>query len=371
MPSSPAVEILDPASLDATFVTRWRRLEALALEPNAYLSPDFVLPALRHVDRDPSWRIVAVSGPAGDGELLVLGLFRSCRGNRAMPLPHLQGHRGEHGFLGGLLVHREAPGPALDAWFGAMRAWRHRWHGFTLARTWADGAQAGHLRDAARRNGALEAGLGRTSRAVLRLPVDADVHLERLSANQRQNLRRRDRRFDEPGDARREVLRGAGVDDDWVEQFLALEHRGWKGEKGTSLRAQPAHEHFFREMCAGFAGRGELIVTRLSQGGRPVALTCNLASAGAGFAFKVGWDPDFAKLSPGTLCELAFLREAARVVPDLHEVDSGAVAGSYMDELWPDRRDIHDAVYATTGPGRGVLRALQWWRGRRRRKERA
>lgn len=362
---SPAVEVLDPASLSDAFLQRWRRLEAQALEPNAYLSPDFALPALRHVDRDGRCRVVAVSAREGAPELLALGLFRPCRGNRLLPLPHLQGHLGEHGFLGGLLVRRDAAVEALDAWFAVMRGWRHRWHGFTLERCWADGEQARLMREAAARAGALKESIDRQGRAVLNLPVDPVAHLERLSANQRQNLRRRDRRLDEAGAARREVMRGADLDPAWVDQFLDLEHRGWKGEEGTSLKAHPEHVRFFRAMCAGFAERQALVVTRLSLAGAPVALTCNLLSGNAGFAFKVGWEPAHAKLSPGTLCELAFLREAGRVVPELGQVDSGASAGSYMEDLWPDRRTVHNATIGTTTPGRAVLRAAQWWRARR------
>jgi hypothetical protein len=53
----------------------------------------------------------------------------------------------------------------------------------------------------------------------------------------------------------------------------------------------------------------------------------------AGFVFKVGWHPQYAKLGPGLLNEPELIRHAPTLCAKLAYLDSGAAPGSYIDAL--------------------------------------
>jgi hypothetical protein len=90
------VRLLRADELGAADIDAWLDLEARALEPNGYLSPHFVLPALRHLDGDKTVLAVLVeapaTGPSARMRLLGLGLFVRSGPTRALPLPHLVGY---------------------------------------------------------------------------------------------------------------------------------------------------------------------------------------------------------------------------------------------------------------------------------------
>lgn len=348
-------EVLAPSAIDAAFEQAWSQLEDRALEPNAYLSPDFVLPTIAHLEPADRLRIVAVRRTGTPAALVALGVFRICPGSRHLPLPHLQGFLGVHSFLGGLLLDRDEAEPALEAFFDGLRTLVWRWQGVVLERCWSDGAQADLLRRVLDTRRLHHQAADTCQRAVLALPVDAEAHLAGLSASLRQNLGRCRRRLQEQGELHCRTLREPVSCGQVVEDFLALEHMGWKGERGSSLRADPRHEAFFRDMMARFARRGRALVTHISVAGRPVAATSNLISGQAGFAFKVGWDPAFAKFSPGMLCEAEFLRAAGHACPEVTQFDSGSSPGSYMEGIWPARRGMHTCVIAVSSAARVAL----------------
>ena len=97
---------LEPGDVEA-----WAALEANAIEPNAYLSPHFVIPALKWLERDPhSWHIAILEqGPPQGREMRALAVLKRARPSRQFPAPHFVAHRSVHSFLGGVLIHKDRP----------------------------------------------------------------------------------------------------------------------------------------------------------------------------------------------------------------------------------------------------------------------
>jgi hypothetical protein len=88
--------------------------------------------------------------------------------------------------------------------------------------------------------------------------------------------------------------------------------------------------------------------------GRWIALKCNFVSGEGSFAFKIAYDENYARFSPGTLLELENIRRfhARR---DLRWMDSCAIPGHFMlNRLWLDRRALADLV-TTTGRAAGEV----------------
>lgn len=359
--------LLDPRSIDAADLAAWHALEDRAVEPNAYLSPHFVLPALHHLD--PAQRLHLVLAERLDGaatpRLLGVGLVRAGRPSRSLPLPHLAGYLSRHSYLGHWWLDADHAADAAHTMLLALRR-RHRTAAaLALPLCPLDGPLCAAFDAAARRLGGALSVLHRQDRATL-VPADsAAVPLrERLGAKQHANLERCKRRLQEQGTLTWHLLR-QDADDAAIERFLALEHMGWKRDEGTSLRASAADEAFFIAMAQRFNAAGRGLFTELRLDGRAIASTANLVSAGMGFAFKVGWDEGLRKFSVGLLNEAAFVEHAAQGCADLHNIDSGAQPGSFIDTLWPGRRALGTLHIALHGPARLALAAMDRWRAKR------
>jgi CelD/BcsL family acetyltransferase involved in cellulose biosynthesis len=127
------------------------------------------------------------------------------------------------------------------------------------------------------------------------------------------------------------------------EAFLTLERSGWKGRAGTAMACEAGHARFFRELCASFAAEDRLELLTLETGERPVAMICTLLTSDTAFTFKMAFDEELAKFSPGTHLQLAFidrLRAGERRFADsCADSDNG-----HMNRLWPDRRRLQSLV---------------------------
>lgn len=330
------IEELDERDLQA-----WAGLESRAAEPNVYLSPNFVLPALRHLDAGLRPVIAWIEAREGSGrELAGVGVFRRSPGSRSFPWPHLSAYLSCHSFLGGLLLDAEMLDAAVAALMRAIGG-LSPWQGLVLPKTDCDGvlAQALERQTGARALSMLR--LGSQERAMLDMSRCGEDMLRELLGKKLNEVNRCRRRLAEMGELSWHCLGQDGpLPESAVENFLHLEHQGWKGESGTSVRSVPAEEAFFREMVARFDREGRALFTELRIDGRAVASTCNFVSGTMGFAFKVGWDPELRKFGPGMLNEIEFIRQGRERCPNLTMFESGASADSFISKLWPGRRHL-------------------------------
>lgn len=354
--------------IDDDTIAAWLSLEQRALAANAYLSPHFSLPALKHLQSGRESILVFVERHLdGKSELVGAGIFEECRPNRQFPLPHLSAYLSRHSFLSGLLVDRACAEAVVQTFFNFfMRPGAH-WHGVMFNQRVAVGPLANMMERAARERGFAWSESFRSQRAVL-VPSEAgEGYLSRqLSSSRRKDLRRRMRRLGEHGEVTWRARVGAEVTSDCIDRFLELEHLGWKGDEASSLRAAPDDEAFFREMVALFCSRNKVFFTELLVDDEVVASTSNLVSGNAGFAFKLCWHPAYAKAAPGVLNEMELIRHAPTLARDLEYIDSGACEGSFMDELWADRQWLTSGIFPTTSIGRQARHAVQQVRRLRR-----
>lgn len=361
---------LDPRTLEKRTIDAWRALETRALEPNAYLSPDFVLPALAHLDREAG--IIALFVEAlqpSDEKPHIVGvlLAQVSPGVLAFPLPHLRAYRSRHSYLSGTLLDKDYATSAMSALLEYIASQSSRWHGLEFEWLWGDGESYDVLRDACERLNLPTHERHGFSRAVL-FPQRDREQIEEAVKAELHALRRKVRRLREQGEVRW-TLAPPGSISQAAEKFMDLEHLGWKGDGGSSLRSSPGGESFFREMSANFAANGRALFAELLLNDRVIASTSNFSSSGSGFAFKIGWEPEFAKSSPGMLAELELMRALARGDDSLPLGfwDSGTNEGSYIDRLWSSRRRVVTLSIASSWMGAQALRLVNAARGARRR----
>jgi CelD/BcsL family acetyltransferase involved in cellulose biosynthesis len=161
------------------------------------------------------------------------------------------------------------------------------------------------------------------------------------------DLRRRMRRLREAG----EVSVTRARDPQTLDDVLELEARGWKGTRGTAITGDARLRTFYVRVAGWAAPRGGLRIAVLRLDGRPLAALLALEEAGVLHLLKAGYDPAFARFSPGQLLLQDVLREA--FAARLQRVELHGADEPYK-RLWTGavRRRVALEAFAPTAPGR-------------------
>ncbi len=319
------------AVLTPAFVARWRTLGLAASTPNIYLMPEFALPAIRHLEADKAPRVAALWN-TDRSDLLALGIFNVIEPSWRFPFPRLSALRSIHSFQSGVLLREGIDAQAVDHFvdglFGAP------WRAVRLSELREDSVVYRQLRESAERRGLTWFVDSRYERAFLRLG-DATRWRGHLSRNRRRTLRRGWKMLVSLGHVEFRVVQGADIADRDIETFLRLEGMGWKSK--SALKATSENTQFFWEVMRAGRAQGLVVFCELLLNGTAIASLANFRVNGCGFAFKIGYDPAYAKVSPGFLVVYAFLESSGNAGLCLQEFDSGSKPGSFIESLWPDR----------------------------------
>jgi CelD/BcsL family acetyltransferase involved in cellulose biosynthesis len=189
-------------------------------------------------------------------------------------------------------------------------------------------------------------------RAALERRPDDDYVRSTLCGKHFRDLQRKRRKLEsELGDVA--FIDRAG-DPEAVDDFLALEAAGWKGEEGTALAAGPGAE-FFRAICGTFAEAGRLQMLTMQAGGRTVAMQSALIAGEGLFCFKIAYDESLGRFSPGTQLMVETASEFHRR-SDVRWVDSCSKPNSEpIERLWPDRRRLSTVLVPGAGAKGGAV----------------
>ncbi len=321
----------DLDALTPEFVAHWRTLGLCASTPNIYLMPEFMLPAVRHLDIDKAPRVAALWN-ADRSTLLALGVFNVVTPSYRFPYPRLSAVLTKYSLQSGVLLRGGIDADAVDQFIGGLFA--GSWRAVRINELREDSLVYRQIQEAALRRGLRWFVDLRYERAMVKLGEGARWQ-EHISRSRHRRLRSAYARLAKLGKVEFRVVQGAEVSDSNAEALLRVEAMGWK--RASALLATPARAQFFREMVRGCSGQSFMFFCELLLDGNVIASTSNFNVNGYGFAFKVGNDPTYAKFSPGFLVEYAFLQSSAQACPDLHELESGSMPGSYIEVLWPER----------------------------------
>ena len=331
---------------------RWASLAQDAAEANAFYAPDMLCAALDHLTGQPDIRLIE---SYGSGELIgLLPVVVTSRHGR-LPIRCVGNWMHEHCFFGAPLIRK---GQEIPAWRGflAQLDAAHWASGFLyLQGLDAAGANAAALEALCveQRRGRHE--VHRYERAMLRSGLGADQYWEtHVRAKKRKEVRRLQKRLAEIGMVEQHLLTSRADLPHWCADFLALEASGWKGREGTALTCRAGDAAFFRSSCAAAFDAGRLHMLRIDLDGRAIAMLANFRHASGAFSFKIAFDEEMGRFSPGVLIEIANLH-AVQKDPAIDWMDSCAAADHPMiDSLWAERRTI--VQYRIALHGRGLSR---------------
>ena len=330
----------------------WDALAARAAEPNPFHESWYLLAALRALD--PGGAVTLLRFEA-DGELAgLLPLHTPTRYYR-WPIPQLASWVHPNCFLGAPLVAR---GLEREFW-RALLDWADnnaaRGLFLHLAQLPLTGPVYEALQAVLREQSRFAALVHREERAMLASDLSPeDYFAASISAKKRKELRRQSARLAELG----EVCFVRSNDEAglarWTQDFLALEHSGWKGTNGSALASHQTTTQMFKEALFGAASQGRLERLTLTLDDQPIAMLANFLTAPGAFSYKTAFDERYARYSPGVLVQrenLALLGQ-----PEIAWCDSCAAADHPMiDHIWRERRPIGRLSIAIGG---GLRRAL-------------
>jgi CelD/BcsL family acetyltransferase involved in cellulose biosynthesis len=339
-------------------VEEWRELAARALSPNVFYEPAFALAAAAVFGRDAG----AVLVWSGTSPRKLLGFFpaRIERRRYGLKLPLLVGWTHPFGPLGTPLVEREAAEPVISAWLAHL-AGNSELPGLLLLPFLPEaGPFAAALAPILRRVQMPTAAFNRHSRALLAPPHDGRAHyIERALGSRRlKELRRMGRRLADLGAVLFTAARQLSDVIPALEDFLALEASGWKGEAGTAAAQHEGLSHFIGTALGGLAEEGKVTINRMLVDGRAIAASITLRSGEGAWFWKIAYDESFARYSPGVMLTVALSEELLDDANVAH-ADSCATANHPMiDHIWRERLSLCDLLI-------GVRPRAPFWRARR------
>ena len=136
------------------------------------------------------------------------------------------------------------------------------------------------------------------------------AYLDTLSAKTRANLRNKERRAQKLGELVVETVTGEGDVEAALADGLRIEGSGWKGKAGSAIQNEAETRHFYTLLARRAARRDWLRLNFLRIGDRRVAFDYTLLYGARHFVLKLGYDAEYAPISPSSLLVRTMLERA-------------------------------------------------------------
>lgn len=371
-----AVRFLTLADVSPADRQAWHDLGANAADENAFAQPAIVIAGLTHIRSD-DVRLAFVY--ASDGLLIGVAplVIATHLGRFAMRHVRLWGH--PNSFCAAVLVHWNH---AYSFWATLLPALAHapEWHGaraLVLPLVPLESEVLYNLDSVGRDCHWPQTHVEDHARALAIGGLESlETYWERtVRAKKRKEIRRQSARLAELGTVTVSELGQADDASPWIDEFLTLEQRGWKGAAGSALAAATGTDGYFRAVITAAQAAGQLCFVALRLDGRAIAMLATLLDGVAAFSFKTAYDEDLARFSPGVLIQRDNLPILSRC--GICWADSCAAPDHPMiDSLWVERRTLATVVIALPGWRNRIAfnayrAALRSWRTLKRLRPRA
>ena len=327
----------------ADFRDEWHDLGRRALEPNVFYDPAFALAAAPLFGADVG--AVLVWSKAAPQRLI--GLFPARVERRYGVLATLTGWTHPYAPFGAPLIDRDEAEAAIVAFLDCVEADAKLPKLLLLRFIATEGPFAAVLsRVLARHGGAMEP-FGAYARALLAPGGERVTYLDHAVGGRKlKELRRQRRRLLDKGQLRTLSDGKGGHIPRALSDYLTLEAGGWKGRAGSAAARKADLRAFMTRAIEALAAQGCAQIDRLMQHGRPLAATITLRSGSTAWFWKIAYEEDVARYSPGVQLTLD-TTERLLAEPDIVRVDSCATADHPMiDHLWRERLALADLLIA-------------------------
>ncbi|MCJ2178980.1 GNAT family N-acetyltransferase [Novosphingobium album (ex Hu et al. 2023)] len=156
---------------------------------------------------------------------------------------------------------------------------------------------------------------------------------QRFNSGRRSDFRRARRRAEAMGEVSFEMHAPCPETFDRLfDEAVAVEQRGWKGESGSALGCEAAKGAFFRDFLCRMSRDGNCRIAFMRIGGRAVAMHLAVVFQGRYWLFKIGFDGDYARCSPGNLLMLFAMSDAMK--QGLGGIELLGEVEDWISEVW-------------------------------------
>ena len=325
----------------------WADLAAHPAEPNPFLEPLFFTSAFAFTLQEQKAFILSMWSGA---DLIGFLPLKKSFGYGGLPIPFGADCNHPYQFLSTPLVRKGYERIFAEELLERMRTGPAWLHTLVLAIQVADGPVLAALQDVAQTQGCIF-----RLKEIRERPLLRKGQVSALTKRRSKKLMNKRERLSELGSINYEELAPEESVEPWLEDFLLLEHKGWKGAANTSIASDASQAEFFRKVAIDFHNKGRLRFARLQSGARTIASFIDLVSGQTLFAFKSAYDPDFGKFSPGVL--LDYLGLESFLDTGAYEWMDSCAEGPHpvLSKMWPDSRTLCTAVvsrrnlFTTTG----------------------
>ncbi len=376
-----ALRPLDPA---APWVAAWRDLAECSLVDNLFYHPDFALPAAAAFGADVQVALVGDRAPEEPGlRLIAAWPFRRTRLRWGLPLSLAMGWMHDFAIFGAPLLDAAEAARALDALLSGLRPLAGRRIMLAFAPT--HGPFADLLDAACARQELRQARFWQHERAFLDLrtlhPDERRAYLGHLSSQRRRKLRQTAERLDAEGVVRFETIRDPAELASALDDYLALEARGWKGQRGTAMASSLPQVAMMHGAVAALGSRGAAQINRLRQDSRTLASMISFVTRDQIWTLKISFEEAAARHSPGAQL-IHRLTQSVIEEGTIATGDSCAPPNFALPEtFWSERLPLAHILLETPGGdpffglarwlearrARGVTKLRAWLRARRHR----
>jgi Acetyltransferase (GNAT) domain len=336
----------------AEFLPAWEDLAASVSEQNVFYEPWMMMPAFHNLGADKTLLIALIftTDPSRPGSPLLCGLFPlECgRGYAGLPVKFLRLWRHKHCYLTTPLIRAGYERRTLEAFFDWLATDARSGALIEFNMLPAAGAFHQSLVDYLYISGKPNRIFDIYTRALFQPTFDADTYLcAALSAKHRKMIRRLERGLSEIGRLEYDALTPNDDAAVWIEEFLQLEASGWKGREGSALASNEAERSYFKSIAMEAFRRGRLVMLALRLDGRPIAYKCNFLAGRGSFTFKIAFDENYSRYSPGMLLEIENVRRL-HAQSQIEWVDSCTDPINLMfNRLWLARLTIQNLIVST------------------------
>jgi CelD/BcsL family acetyltransferase involved in cellulose biosynthesis len=342
-----AYTLTSPETLSSIW-NEWSDLANHASESNTFYEPVFFKAATGHLKQEGQWRIIVVQDSESHE---LLGFFPFLLQKGPCGLHRLSLWKSEMNYLTTPLIRDGCERSVWRIVMEHVKCMSPRIDLVEFPMNVASGRVHQELHSLIRDDLLTTYQYDHFSRAELRIGHNYDQYLKQvIGGHHLRGYRRMRRRLDGFGQIEFRLTTDLGHSNCWTNWFLELEARSWKGDEETAMQQSSEEERFFRELVSQGLKQECLEMVGLFLDGEPIAMAVTLVSSQGKFAYKIAFDENYKKYSPGVLLQLHLTQKFLEEKKD-QWIDSCAVPSHPMiNRLWSERRSIQHLVVSTGRP---------------------
>ena len=337
-----------PSELTSTQIAAWSECAALALEPNPFFEPQWLVPALRYLEDPSPTKLVFVEHK---GAISACVPVVEVTANQASLTAATTNHSGLKTMvartavsLGTPLVTAHGGQEALACLMAGVTAEARDQSARLVIMEWMayDGPVASMLKAVALKaqTPLIEFDVWKRGFLTRRDLVEEDYWLRGIGKNRRRSIRQHRERLKSV--LGMSPLFRVRTDIAAVDEFLGLEASGWKAREpqGRALGQEAGATRFFETVCERYLKDDRMYFFSLEGADQSIAMICCVRAGEGLFAYKTAYDEDFASYGPGVEVFLAAMDYFARHSDARFFDTCSARENQHLLGLFPDERTM-------------------------------